>query len=99
MGETMKISARLAATIAAGVMLGGLGSSALATSDCESGHWIKSVQADGKIVILEDGSVWEVDDVDMVDTALWLATEEIVVCDDKLINTDDDETVDAKRLR
>lgn len=66
---------------------------------CESGHWVKSVQADGKIVILEDGSVWEVDDAETVDTRLWLPTTEIVVCDDKLINTDDDETVDAMRIR
>ena len=66
---------------------------------CESGHWVKSVQADGKIVILEDGSVWEIDDADTVDTNLWLAMSEIVVCDDKLINTDDGETVDATRIR
>lgn len=68
-------------------------------SACESGHWVKSVQADGKIVILEDGSVWEIDDTDTVDTSLWLPTTEIVICDDKLINTDDDETVGATRIR
>jgi len=66
---------------------------------CEAGHSVKSVHADGKIVILEDGTVWEIDDVDTVDTALWLPTTEIVVCDDKLINTDDDETVGARRIR
>ncbi len=69
------------------------------SSGCETGHWIESVSDDGQIIKLEDGSVWEVDDVDTVDSALWLPTTDIVACDDKLINTEDDETVSAKRLR
>jgi hypothetical protein len=60
---------------------------------------VASPDAYGKIVILEDGSVWEIDDGDTVDTATWTAGTEIVVCDDKLINTDDDETVDATKIR
>lgn len=70
-----------------------------ASSGCESGHWIDSVSNDGEIVKLEDGSIWEVDAVDSVDSALWLATTDIVACDDKLINTDDNETVSARRIR
>ena len=66
---------------------------------CEDGHWIESVSSDGRIVILEDGSVWEVDPVDRIDSMLWLPVSEIVACDDKLINTDDGETVDAMRIR
>ncbi|MFV9683819.1 hypothetical protein ACNFD4_14145 [Pseudomonas sp. NY15367] len=66
---------------------------------CEDGHWIESVSSDGRIVILEDGSVWEVDAVDRIDSMLWLPVSEIVACDDKLINTDDGETVDAVRIR
>jgi len=50
-------------------------------------------------VILEDGSVWEIDEVDRIDTRLWLPTTNITACDDKLINIDDKEVVDAKRLR
>jgi hypothetical protein len=68
-------------------------------SACESGHWIDAVLDDGRIVKLEDGSVWEVDDVDQIDSALWLPTEDIVVCDDVLINTDDREKVHAQQLR
>lgn len=68
-------------------------------SGCEDGHWVDSVSSDGTIVKLEDGSVWEVDAVDAIDSALWLPTTEIVACDDKLINTDDNETVSAHRLR
>jgi hypothetical protein len=69
------------------------------SSGCEAGHWVEYVSSDGQIVKLEDGSIWEVDAVDAIDSALWLPTTEIVVCDDKLINTDDNETVSATRIR
>ena len=65
---------------------------------CEDGHWIKSVSSDGEIVALEDGSVWQVDSADAIDSALWLPITNIVACDDKLINTDDGETVEATRI-
>jgi hypothetical protein len=68
-------------------------------SGCAGGHWVDSVSSDGAIVKLEDGSVWEVDAADAVDSALWLPTTEIVACDDKLVDTDDSETVSARRLR
>lgn len=70
-----------------------------AYASCESGHWIKSVTDDGKIIHLEDGSLWEVSDVDTADFALWLPVSNIVVCDDKLINTDDNEAVEATRIQ
>src|SRR5205085_2528694 len=66
---------------------------------CEDGHWIESITSDGKIIKLEDGSVWQVDDVDAVDSSLWLPASEIIACDDKLISTDDKEKVSASRLR
>jgi Staphylococcal nuclease homologue len=70
-----------------------------ASSGCESGHWVDSVSDDGEIVKLEDGSIWEVEAGDSADSALWLSTTDIVACDDKLINTDDNETVSARRIR
>jgi hypothetical protein len=70
-----------------------------AGSSCESGHWIEEVTDDGDVVELEDGSLWQVDGADTVDSALWLASESIVVCDGKLINTDDHESVEAERIR
>jgi hypothetical protein len=69
------------------------------SSACDSGHWLDSVSNDGQIVKLEDGSIWEVDAVDAIDSALWLPTTDIIICNDKLINTDDNETVSARRLR
>ena len=69
------------------------------SSGCESGHWVDSVSNDGQIVKLEDGSIWEVDAVDAIDSSLWLPITDIVACDDKLINTEDNETVSATRIR
>jgi len=69
------------------------------SSLCESGHWIDNVSDDGTIVKLEDGSVWEVDEVDAIDSALWLPTTDVVACPNKLINTEDSETVAARRIR
>jgi hypothetical protein len=46
-------------------------------SGCEDGHWIESVSGDGGIVKLEDGSIWEVDPADAIDSALWLPVTDI----------------------
>jgi uncharacterized protein len=67
--------------------------------DCETGHCVKSVSDDGGIVALEDGSVWRISDVDAVDTFTWLPTDDVIVCDGKLVNTDSSETVEASRLK
>jgi hypothetical protein len=66
---------------------------------CEAGHWVDSVLSDGEIVKLEDGSIWQIDSVDTVDSSLWLETEDVTVCGGKLINTDDNSSVGAHRLQ
>lgn len=65
----------------------------------ESGHWIEAVLSDGEVIKLEDGSLWEVDAGDQVTAALWLAMTDVVVCDAKIINTEDNETVEARRVK
>jgi len=65
---------------------------------CGSGHWISSNVDEGKYIKLEDGSLWEIDDVDTVDSSLWLETDEITVCPGKLIDTDDNTSAGAKRV-
>jgi hypothetical protein len=69
------------------------------------GHWIEEVLADGKIIKLEDASLWKVADLDTITSALWLPLSTITVIDGndpsypyKLVNTDDGEMVDAKPL-
>jgi hypothetical protein len=71
-----------------------------------SGHWIKSVSDNGRVVVLEDDSVWEISELDRSDVSLWLSNDEITVVDNpsnpfypyKLINTDQGETAEAKLL-
>ncbi|NID06834.1 hypothetical protein HBF26_18250 [Luteibacter jiangsuensis] len=68
-------------------------------SACDSGYWVQSVADDGGIIVLNDGTIWEVSSIDKIDSALWLPMTEVVVCDDKLINVDDNETVEATRIK
>jgi hypothetical protein len=44
----------------------------LNTDDCEEGHWIESVSHNGRIIELEDGSVFRVDSIDIIYSSLWL---------------------------
>lgn len=69
------------------------------------GHWIQKNIDSGTYIILEDGSLWEVDPLDRIDASLWLLTSEITVRESSsgtpgydylLINTDDAEMVHAK---
>lgn len=43
------------------------------------GHWIKSNASNGGMIVLEDGSIWEVSPVDRIDTALWLPVTDITI--------------------
>lgn len=66
--------------------------------DCESGHWIEAIEGDGKIIKLEDGSLWEVDDVDTMQTSIWLPVSEVIVCNGKMVNVDDGESAEVTPL-
>ena len=69
---------------------------------CISGHWLSKKNDDGSILILEDGSTWQIEFTDRITTTFWLPTDSIIVCegDGTLINTDDNgEKVYARRLR
>lgn len=72
-----------------------------------SGHWIRKVSDGGRIIELEDGSLWEVSSVGRVYTMIWLPVTEITVFEAEdpigdykyiLVNTDDGENVHAKLL-
>jgi len=41
---------------------------------------IEEVAGDGAIITMLSGSIWKVDDVDRVDSALWLGTEDVLIC-------------------
>jgi hypothetical protein len=68
-------------------------------------HWIESVLDDGNLIKLEDGSLWRVSPLDVIDSALWLPTSDITIIDGddpeyphKLVNTDDNEVVNASPI-
>ena len=70
-----------------------------------AGHWISEVLSNGKIIKLEDGSFWRVSPLDEFTSSLWLPISDITVIDGdepsypyKLVNTDDNEIVNAKLL-
>lgn len=71
------------------------------------GHWIKSKADNGTIVVLEDGSMWRINSLDRIYTALWLPISNVAVlrADSAvgeykyaLVNTDDGEKALAKYL-
>lgn len=70
-----------------------------------SGHWISAVMDGGKLIKLEDGSLWKVSPIDSINSALWLPATSVTVIDSedpaypfKLISMDDNETVDARLI-
>ena len=66
---------------------------------CDDGHWIEETLADGKVLKLEDGSLWRVDSIDTVTSALWVPMSDVIVCDNTIVNVDDSETVHVHRIR
>lgn len=66
---------------------------------CVNGHRVASIGGNGEVVALEDGSLFEVERSDRVDTMLWLPNEEVLTCGRKLANMDAGDAVLATRIR
>jgi hypothetical protein len=73
------------------------------TSAKTSEYWIKQVEDDGKIIILNTGHVLLVDPVDAVYSMGWLPASRVIVLQGdnpvypyKIVDLDDHETVNAK---
>jgi hypothetical protein len=71
------------------------------------GHWVSKNIGSGEFIVLEDGSLWEIDRLDRIDASLWLSTSDITVVESDrgspgydylLINTDDGEKAHAKYM-
>ncbi len=71
------------------------------------GHWVSNKIDSGNIIVLEDGSMWEIQSIDRIFTRLWLRITAITVLEAstpigdyryRLVNTDDNESVLAKYL-
>jgi hypothetical protein len=72
-----------------------------------TGHWIKSKASNGAIITLEDGSVWEIQSLDRIETASWLPISNVTIFRNSagigdykyvLVNTDDGAKAAAKYL-
>lgn len=69
-------------------------------SDCIDGHWINTISNDGEIIVLEDGSIWQVDPLDIIYTSLWLPIENVIICGESLmINSDNGEKARVIRIK
>lgn len=64
-------------------------------------HYITSNNADGEVIVLDDGSAWQVASYDTVTSQLWLTQSDVVITDseDKMVSIDDGESVDVQRIR
>jgi hypothetical protein len=62
---------------------------------CEDGLSIQEVFSGGSIVVLDDGSVWE---MTAGDASGWSDGDDVVVCGDEIINTSENEKLDAHKL-
>ena len=65
---------------------------------CEAGHQIDENINGGKIIKLENGSFWGIDNTDISTTALWKRRDNITVCDYRLVNTSENQSVAATPL-
>jgi hypothetical protein len=66
------------------------------TLACEDGLSIQEISSGGSIIILDDGSVWE---MTAGDASGWSDGDDVVVCGNEIINTSENEKLDAHRLR
>lgn len=69
------------------------------------GHWIDQVLSNGRFVVLEDGSVWEIDPIDTINSSLWLGADNIILAKEDrndavchIINTDSNDSAHGDYL-
>lgn len=58
---------------------------------------VREVQDSGRLVILDDGSKWEVSSFDSFHTRMWLPLDRVDEKLGKLVNTSRNQAVDARR--
>lgn len=58
---------------------------------------ISAILSDGRIIKMIDGTMYEIYSYDTVTSRFWLPMTDVVITNDKIINTDDDESVDYVR--
>jgi len=54
---------------------------------------IEAIKYDGRLIILDDGTRWEVEDYDSSTSSLWDTYDKVVVINDEMYKLDDSEKV------
>lgn len=74
-------------------------------SGTSSGHWLKEKLDGGKMIRLEDSSIWEISTIDKINTMLWLPIDEITIIESKnpmypysLVNSSQKNSAEAKYI-
>lgn len=57
---------------------------------------IRDVKYDGRLIILDDGTRWEVDDTDSATAEDWSSGDKVVIIDNAMYKLDDMEKVDVE---
>lgn len=58
---------------------------------------IQDIKYDGRLIILDDGTRWEVDAIDASTAELWSPFDKVVVIDDEMFKLDDLEKVSVQQ--
>ncbi len=58
---------------------------------------IDEIKYDGRLIILEDGTQWEVDTGDEITADMWTPLDKVLVIDDEMYKLDDLEKVSVQR--
>ena len=58
---------------------------------------ISDIYGDGRIIKMIDGSVYEIYGYDTVTSGIWLPMDDVVITSDRIINIDENESVDYIR--
>jgi len=58
--------------------------------------YIEEIKYNGHVIILDDGSRWEVDEYETSVSEMWSEGERVVVIDDEMFKVDDDEKVSVQ---
>lgn len=58
---------------------------------------IDQIKYDGRVVILDDGTRWEVDTIDTVTSDMWMPGDRVVVINDEMYKLDDSERVGVQQ--
>jgi hypothetical protein len=58
---------------------------------------IQDIKYDGRLIVLDDGTRWEVEAIDSTTAELWSSFDKVVVIDDEMYKLDDTEKVGVQK--